>query len=198
LVHSVTVGGPTSDLAFSANGRLLAVAGKYTGIEVWDVRRWRQVRTIGDGSVTSLRFEPRGTTIAGGDDLGNVYFWDAVTGRSLPESLSAQNSSVLSLSFDPNGDRLMTTSADGKIRLWDLTTEKLIGTPLASPDTGGQGTFFPNGKQLVAAFGSGSGLIWNVDPASWSAQVCRVARRNLTPTEWQGFLPNLAYRKVCP
>jgi WD40 repeat protein len=198
LLHSEPVGGTTSDLSFSADGRLLAVAGQ-AGIDVWEVRRWKQVLRINDGTpVISLRFEPHGTTMAGGDSLGNITFWDAVTARPPLGSLGGQDSPVSSLSFDPAGDRLMTTSADGKIRLWDLTTQKLIGNPLVASDTGGRGTFFPNGKRLIAVFGSGAGVVWDVDPASWRARACRIARRNFSPTEWQSFLPNLAYRKVCP
>jgi WD40 repeat protein len=198
LLHSEPVGGTTSDLSFSADGRLLAVAGQ-AGIDVWEVRRWKQVLRINDGTpVISLRFEPHGTTMAGGDSLGNITFWDAVTARPPLGSLGGQDSPVSSLSFDPAGDRLMTTSADGKIRLWDLTTQKLIGNPLVASDTGGRGTFSPNGKRLIAVFGSGAGVVWDVDPASWRARACRIARRNFSPTEWQSFLPNLAYRKVCP
>jgi WD40 repeat protein len=102
------------------------------------------------------------------------------------------------MSFDAAGNRLMTMTGDGAIRLWNLSTEKLIGAPLPGADTGGRGTFFPNGKRLIAVFGSGTGVIWNVDSASWSGWACRVARRNLTSAEWHDFLPNLAYRKVCP
>jgi WD40 repeat protein len=202
FVGSVTQGDSYSDLAFSADGRLLAAASQTAqsgGVLVWDARRRTELRTIPQQVPTeSLRFAPHGTTIAAGDDSGNVDFWDAATGRPLPQKLGGQNGLVLSLSFDPTGDRLMTTSTDGKIRLWDLATDKLIGAPLAGSDTGGWGTFFPNGKQLVAVFPSGTGVVWNVDPASWSTRACRVARRNLTRTEWHDFLPGLPYRKVCP
>jgi WD40 repeat protein len=195
---SATSGGSLSDLAFSADGRFLAAAGPSGGILVWDVRRRTQVRVINfPATIAALRFAPHGTTIAAGDDSGDVDFWDAATGRPLSQTLSGQNGSVLSVSFDPTGARLMTASTDGKIRLWDLTTEKLIGAPLAGADRGGWGTFFPDGKRLIAVFPSGTGVIWNVDPASWSAHACRVAGRNLSRTEWHNFLPNLPFHTVC-
>jgi WD40 repeat protein len=156
------------------------------------------VQKFEDGnSVSALRFEPRDTTIAAGDDLGHVKFWDAATGRPLPQHLSGQNGAIGSLSFDPSHDRLMTTSTDGDTHLWDLATEKPIGAPLPGSFSG-RGTFFPNGHRLIAVTGSGTGIIWNVDPASWSRWACRVARRNLSPAEWHNFLPSVAYRKVCP
>ena len=62
---------------------------------------------------------------------------------------------------------------------------------------GGWGGFFPNGKQVIAVFGSGIGFIWNVDPAAWNEQACRVAHRQLTRAEWHDFLPQRKYQNVC-
>ena len=101
------------------------------------------------------------------------------------------------MTFNPSGTEVVTTSSDGKFRLWDLASGKLVGAPLPGAETGGWGTFFPNGKQVIAVFGDGTGVIWNVDPTSWEAQACRVAHRNLTPAEWRDFLPHNSYRHVC-
>ena len=73
-----------------------------------------------------------------------------------------------------------TTSTDGKFRLWDVASGKLIGSPLPGSDTGGWGTFFPDGRYVAATFWSGVGVVWNVDPAAWSRRACQVAHRNLT------------------
>jgi WD40 repeat protein/DNA-binding SARP family transcriptional activator len=191
-----------SDLAFSADSRLLAGAGPSDGqLIVWHLDRPEPtIHTYGNTVGTpfdSLEFAPQGTTIAAGDGLGNVNFFNAATGHRLPQHLAGQNGTVLSLSFDPTGQRLMTTSSDGKIRLWNLATEKLIGTALPGSNGGGKGTFFPNGKRLIAVFPSGTGIIWNVDPASWNARACKVAGHNLSRTEWRSFLPNVPYRNVC-
>ena len=92
----------------------------------------------------------------------------------------------------------MTTNGNGSIRLWDLGSGEPIGAPLAVPGTDGWGTFFPNGKQIVAVFGTGTGVVWNVDPTHWSAEACRIADRNLTHAEWRAYLPNRPYGKTCP
>ncbi|TML15436.1 MAG: WD40 repeat domain-containing protein [Actinobacteria bacterium] len=101
------------------------------------------------------------------------------------------------MTFNPSGTEVITTSSDGKLRLWDLASRKLVGAPLPGTDSGGWGTFFPDGKQVIAVFGSGTGVVWDVDPAAWKAHACRIAHRNLTRTEWQDFLPQRGYRAVC-
>jgi hypothetical protein len=68
-------------------------------------------------------------------------------------------------------------------------------------NTGGWGTFFPDGKQVIAVFGdgdNGTGVVWNIDPAAWRAKACRFANRNLTHAKWRDLLPQHEYRKVCP
>jgi hypothetical protein len=92
----------------------------------------------------------------------------------------------------------MTTNGNGRIQLWDISSGEPIGAPLPGANTEGWGTFFPNGKQLIAVFGSGTGVVWNVDPTRWSAQACQIAKGNLTPAEWRAYLPNRPYTKTCP
>jgi WD40 repeat protein len=187
-----------SDLDFSSDGRRVAAAGLDAKVWIWDLRRRTLERTIDhDSNFVSIRFSPDGSQIATGDFAGRADVWDAATGREVGAPLGGQNGPVLSVTYDPSGTKLMTTSEDGKFRLWDVATGKLVGTPLAGADTGGWGTFFPDGTQIVATFWSGTGVVWNVDPASWRARACRVANRELTSAEWGDFVPERSYRRIC-
>ena len=105
---------------------------------------------------------------------------------------------MLSVTYNRSGTQLLTTSTDGNFRLWDLASERLVGAPLPGSDTSGWGTFFPDGKEVIAVFFSGMAVAWNVDPAAWKAQACRVAHRELTRQEWHDFLPERPYGVVCP
>lgn len=191
--------GSMNDVDFSSDGRLLAAAGFAGQITVWNLEQHKVAYSTPQGAwIQTLRFSPDGKTIAAGNSSGDVEFWDADTGRRLPLQLATVGGSVNSLSFDPSGTRLTTTNGNGSIRLWSLPSGEPIGAPLSVPGTDGWGTFFPNGKQIVAVFGTGAGVVWNVDPARWSAEACRIADRNLTRAEWRAYLPNRPYAKTCP
>ena len=94
-------------------------------------------------------------------------------------------------------------------RLHDALALVLVGaaaSPLISA-TLGVAALYAGGVQnysgiasgwFIYWFGDGTGVIWNIDPASWKRQACRVANRNLTPAEWHDFLPQRSYRQVCP
>ena len=186
------------DVDFAPDGKVLASAGLDGKILVWNVAERRLERTIEHGfALLAIRFSPDGKQIATGDLAGNIDFWDPTTGRRVGRTLGGQNGLALSVTYSPSGRELLTTSTDGKLRLWDFASGKLVGAPLPGADTGGWGTFFPDGKNVVAVFGSGTGVVWNVDPESWKAQACRIANRNPTPAEWRDFVPERGYRRVC-
>jgi WD40 repeat protein len=194
-------GDPTKTLQaanFSPDGKWLVAAGLGPDIFVWNVAKRRVEHRIHDPHQhVAVKFSPKRPEFAIGNDAGNVEFWDAATGRRVGPTLGGQNGWVLSVTYDPTGSRVITTSDDGKLRLWDVASGKLIGAPLPGAETGGWGTFFPNGKRVIAVFGSGTGVIWNVDPATWKTMACRVAGRELTRAEWKNFLPERGHRSVC-
>jgi WD40 repeat protein/DNA-binding SARP family transcriptional activator len=198
LVAKLIAHGTEQDLDFSSGGRWVAAAGLAKKISIWNVRTRSLERTIvHDELIFAIRFSPDGKQIATGDVKGNVDFWDAATGRRVGREIGGQNGAVISVTYSPDGTEVMTTSGDGNFRLIDVATGKLIGEPLPGADVGGWGTFFPNGKEIVATFWSGAGVVWNVDPAAWAEQACRIAHRNLTRAEWNDVLPQGRFDVVC-
>ena len=54
---------------------------------------------------------------------------------------------------------------------------------------------------MAVAFGDGGNgiVIWDLDPEHLATAACRLAGRNLTPTEWDTHLADLGdYRPTCP
>jgi WD40 repeat protein len=190
--------GSADSVDYSPDGRLLASARLTGTTTVWDVaRRSSAVELPGAIAAYAVRFSPDGKLVAVGDSSGKVALWDSVSGRPVGQPLIGHGDDVESIDFDPSGKLLVTANGDGQLRLWDVSTRKLIGSCRA-PTPGGSVRFFPDGKHVLGVFGSGTGVVWSVDPATWKAKACSVANRELTRAEWAQFLPDRGYRSVCP
>jgi WD40 repeat protein/DNA-binding SARP family transcriptional activator len=191
--------GSVNDIDFSPDGKLLASTSLTGTVTLWNVAdRNTAAQLPGAIAAFAVRFSPDGKLVAVGDSSGKVVFWNAADGTPDGEPLAVKNGSVNSIDFDPTGTTLAVASSDGKIRLFDVATRKLIGAPLPGSTTGGAVSFFPDGKRVLGVFGSGAGVVWNVDPGAWKATACHVANRQLTRAEWRQVLPERSYRDVCP
>src|SRR5262249_13857539 len=199
-----------TDLAFSPDGKLLAAATLGGTAYVWNVTNNDVVASLTlPGSVAdfAVRFSTDNRLVALVESSGRVVLWKpdpthrfegVWSARRVGQPLTGHNGGVGSLAFGPRGRTLVTVSDDGKLRLWDVATRKLIGAPLPASNTGGSVHFFPDGRHVLGAFGSGMGIVWSVDPAAWAARACSIAHRNLTPAEWSDFLGHRRYQHVCP
>lgn len=209
LIHKLVGYWNVDDLDFSADGKLLATATGGGSTFIWNVGDESIVSSLKDGNPSlSVRFLPTDDKlVAVGLFSGRVVFWKldpthrfegAWAARPVGQPLTGHGGGVDSLDFSPTGSTLVTLSDDGKLRLWDVATGKLIGAPLRVSNTGGSVHYFPDGKHVLAVFGSGAGIVWSVDPADWAVKACGIAHRNLTRGEWTEFLGHRHYRNVCP
>src|SRR5205814_893577 len=182
---------------FSPDGRLLASASLTGAVTIWNVATQQKVTNlIGPVAAFAVRFSPDGKRVAVGDSSGTVVLWDLARQKPVGQPLAGHNGGVGSVGFDPSGETLVTLSSDGKLRLWDLATRKLIGAPLPGSNTGGSAHFFPDGKHVLGVFQSGTGIIWDVDPAAWKAEACSVAGRTFSRAEWHDLVGRRRYRDI--
>ncbi len=173
------------------------------------------------GGTTALAFSPGGGALAAGGPDGTVLRWDVTDpGHPVPlGTLTGPGGAVLSAAFSPDGTSLAAGTADGKVWLWQVATpdgqpeSAALTATLAAAQNNGQNTgqgngqgstggdvsgvaFAPSGGQLAAADGS-SVRLFAATPAAASAAVCANLGQPLTPAEWAGYLPGVAYHTAC-
>ena len=138
---------PATSLAYSQDGKLLALGGSDNQIRLFDAATGKEIRrlaghqprtfnpprnvknpfdllvdSVGQGNVTTLAFSPDGKTLASGgwDDM--IRLWDVETGREGRKMLAHQ-AMVARLVFSPDGKMLASRGGiDGILRLWNPAT----------------------------------------------------------------------------
>lgn len=143
-------GGYAGAVAFSPDGRFLAIGLTSGSVRVWDVsRRQLQDEYEQSGQVTAVAVSARGRTIAVGSLDGTLRLWDTRIGQ--PASTLAHTGGVYSLAFSPDGRQLVSGTSHAAT-LWDARSGHLLhrlrGLSLRSCVA-----FAPQGA-LLAALGS--------------------------------------------
>jgi WD40 repeat protein len=106
-------------LAFSPDGRLLAVGGWRGAAGLWEAATGKLLRRLDDPSdrVGAVAFSPDGRTLVSGGN--SVRLWEVATGQ-LRATLAGHAGEVSALAFAPDGRSLASGSADTTILTWGL------------------------------------------------------------------------------
>jgi RNA polymerase sigma factor (sigma-70 family) len=107
------------DVAFSPDGRLLAVSGRRGTTGLWEAATGKLLYRLDDPSdrIGALAFSHDGRTLVTGGNA--VRLWEVATGR-LRATLNGHDGEVCSLAFAPDGRSLASGGADTTILTWDL------------------------------------------------------------------------------
>ena len=193
---------PFDPIAFSPDGRLLAVSapdGRVRVIDAATSHTLRALQPFGDDFTGSLVFAPDGT-LATGTVTGIVQLWDPSSGEQVAGPLPVTAGPVSSIAFDRTGRRFVTAaSQDGAIKLFATSTLQQEGdAQRAGQRAPSAVAFTSDGRGLLAVNEHGAGFVWPMSLAAWEERACTVAGRNLTSREWARYLPGQGYSRVCP
>jgi WD40 repeat protein len=125
-----------NSLAVADGGRTVAVGGagnaNTADAYLWSTASGKLTAVTGppaDSTVTSVALSLDGSTLALGDDIGDVslgdekgvcYLWDVTTGKSLGSVANPSVGGVQALAFNPDGTLLATAYSNGYVDIWPL------------------------------------------------------------------------------
>jgi WD40 repeat protein len=117
------VPGPSVNVAFSPDGRRLAMGAERNTVKIRDLQTGKELQLWGHkGEVYTLAFSPdaEGRWVASAGEDSVVRVWDSHTGK-LVRNFRSHTGLVSSLSFSPDGRLLVSGSRDHTVKVWDLT-----------------------------------------------------------------------------
>ena len=158
-------------VAFSPDGRLLAIASYAGTASLWDPATGKHQQFLWGhtgfaGAVSSVAFSPDGRLLATAYD-GTAQLWDPATGEH-QRTLTGHTSGVSSVAFSPDGRLLATASGDKTARLWDPATGEHQRTLTGHDDVVSSVAFSPDGRLLATGSGDDTARLW--DPATGERQ----------------------------
>jgi WD40 repeat protein len=133
------------------------------GITAWDTVKLKERYWLkgGDRSTgfTAIAMTSDGKTLASGDVLGTIKFWELATGKELVTSLKDRGL-CRALQFSDDG-KLLASAKYGCIKLWDVATGKEVASVIG-PQKAHFTTFSPVCKTLASVGGDGVIRLWDV------------------------------------
>ncbi len=162
--------GAVTALAYSRDGRLLAVASGVSGVGA-EIRLYpvgpdgkpapRPAHLLAGHTdlVHALDFSPDGKTLAscGYDKL--IKLWDVASGKEV-RTLKEHSDSVYAVAFGPDGKLLASAAADRAVKLWDAASGRLLYTLGEPTDWVYALAWDPRGRRLAAAGADRSIRVW--------------------------------------
>ncbi|MDZ7954253.1 NB-ARC domain-containing protein [Nostoc sp. DedQUE09] len=161
-VFAETFGGVMS-VAFSPDGKLLALGDANGEIHLYQVSDWKQIFICKGHTnwVVSLAFSPDGNILASSSTDYTVKLWDIITGQCL-QTLHEHNNEVWSVVFSPDGEVLASGSDDQTIRLWYVHIGECFRVLEGHTNWVLSVVFSPSGRTLMSGSDDQTARLWDI------------------------------------
>jgi WD40 repeat protein/serine/threonine protein kinase len=143
-------------------------------ILIWDFgAKSEEVLQAGDSPVDALVFSHDRKLLAGGDEKGTLWIWEATRWKS-EDSIRGHVGRVERIAFSPDGSLLASGSADNTLRLWNVKTRRQVSVVEIGGGISCLGfhpskewiTFGENRRIRIWDFGIGKEIM-RIDEPSW-------------------------------
>ena len=164
-------------LAFSRDGKTLAVSGPPGQVVTWDVEAGKELRRYPDaGFLQWLTFTPDGKSLAGLGAGPAIHLWDLASGKEVrkfepPASFGPSWWGPGGLAFSPDG-KTLAASQGSAIHLWDVETGKMLHRFAGHTGAVEDVRFSPDGRRVLTCGRDGTARLWELslakEVASWA------------------------------
>jgi WD40 repeat protein len=160
--------GLDNGLAFSPDGKKLAVVHDRERIQIWDTATRKQVAEAmippsaiaGNDPHYAVSFSPDGRTVVLETKRGEIHRWDTRSLTPLPALKAARATYIRGVCWSGDGRTILAAASNGLVHRWDAKTGK------RSPDDGYNGpprfALTPNGSHLVVGDRAGRIDVWDL------------------------------------
>lgn len=163
------LGGYASDVAYSPDGKKLAVAAGDGAVRVYSAASGKLLRKLnGSGEVSKIAYTPDSGYLAVGYDSGNINIFGADSGK-LYRSLGKFDRAVGGLSVSADGKLVAANELDGdNVLVWNLKTGAQVAS-LAAKAGARTLQFKPKGSTLAVGLANGGVTLWNAESGKLAA-----------------------------
>jgi RNA polymerase sigma factor (sigma-70 family) len=190
-------GGAIGALAFSPDGKQLALASTNGTVRLWDFETGKIARHLGKapntgnvvifggggGGEAAAVYAPDGKTLAASqtsndDDIGNrLLFWEPQTGKEIRSLKVAGQSGVAAAAFSRDGKLFAYATDDAQVVILRAESGEVLHTFKVAKSPGRPAlAFAPDGsKLLVRSFDPGAVQEWDVTTGKQTREVAKVA-----------------------
>ncbi|PVF94672.1 hypothetical protein CPB86DRAFT_800279 [Serendipita vermifera] len=153
----------TQGLAASPDGAF-AASWSAESLILWDVQSCFSLQKwVEKGGFAAAVFSLDGKKLIGGDDSGNIHFWDTSTQEKI-RIIEAHQGCVYSLAICADRTTLASASLyENSVRLWNIHTGEELCTPLSTHADDVVGlAFSKKGRRLFSASCDRTIRVWNL------------------------------------
>lgn len=173
-------------LDVSADSRLVAAAGAFAGIWVWELSTRRAVRVLGRDDpdrperVGSLAFSPDGRWLASAGSDFLIRLWSVESGEEV-RRFAGHTADINSVCWNARGDRLASAADDSTVRVWDVVSGRQELRLRGHTGHATSVVFHPDQTHVISGSDDHSVGLWNVDlPAEFEARGTTASGRRLS------------------